>query len=79
LLWGPWCPPFWLPRLNGPDLSLPPRLVPALKNSLTPFHARLRGHEGRPLAGPTSDKSLAARLHHVSTKSYFQSRMTHAP
>ena len=41
------------PRWNRPNLLVPLRLVPALKNSLTLFRARLRSLErGRPLARP---------------------------
>jgi hypothetical protein len=48
--------------LNRPSL-LPPRLMPALKNSLTPFHARLRSHEGE-----TSRQAQQVRI--ACTKGY---------
>ena len=38
--------------MGGPNLLVPLRLVPAVKKSLTPFLARLRGNGGFPLTRP---------------------------
>src|ERR1700722_8389226 len=72
----PGCPPSGRLRVKRPTLLVPLRLVPAVKNSLTPFDARLRGHEGGDLSPGLQAVIAPEQRHSVQTpKRYFSPHM----